>query len=310
MRHPVSIRRARPLSVLVLSLWPLLALPCEAASISGVCPDGSIFIVQDRARIPCERAKEVAPSDVPPVRPEYLPRPYTWQVYREGANPNNPYNLIDAARRVRALRDGAARPPGDGTVGTTVLGGERRFGAGTAAPGVAQPRGAPQAGPGAAPLPGAAGPAGSPAHALALSSDDVRDLFLIVELSQRAAPCRFVKEDASSEPTLEVSCAHSPAFEARFREGLPSRGRRVILFSVLAHRPEAFHPNFTFVQDHETFHPALDDPTQIGFLEGGAGPLAAESVALGYVTLPDRMDLDRSLDLYWNDRRIETVLEP
>jgi len=86
-----------------------------------VCPDGSIFIVQDRARIPCDAAKEVAPSDVPPLRPEYLSRPYTWQVYREGANPNNPYNLIDAARRVRAMRGNAVKTPGGPAPGTTVL---------------------------------------------------------------------------------------------------------------------------------------------------------------------------------------------
>jgi len=288
MRHLAATLRSRPLPVLVLSLGALLSVPAGAASISGVCPDGSIFIVQDRARIPCERAREVAPSDVPPLRPEYLPRPYTWQVYREGTNPNNPYNLIDAARRVRAVREGAA---GTG-------------------PNVAQPQAAAVGGPGAALRSGAGRSAMAPAHALALSSDDVRDLFLIVELSQRAAPCRFVKEDASGEATLEVSCAHSSAFEARFGQGLPGRGRRVVLFSVLAHRPESFHPNFTFVQDHETFSPAVDDPAQFGFLEGRAGALPAQGVALGYVTLPDRMDLDRSLDLYWNDRRIEAVLEP
>ena len=84
----------------------------------------------------------------------------------------------------------------------------------------------------------------------------------------------------------------------------------MLLFSVLAHQPEVFHPNFTFVQDHETFSPAPDDPAQFGFLDGAAGPLPAEGVALGYITIPDRMDLGRSLDLYWNDRRIETVLAP
>jgi len=37
------------------------------------------------------------------VRPEYLPSPYTWQVYNELQDPNNPYNLIEAADEVRAL---------------------------------------------------------------------------------------------------------------------------------------------------------------------------------------------------------------
>ena len=33
-------------------------------------------------------------------------------------------------------------------------------------------------------------------------------------------------------------------------------------------------------------------------------------VALGYVVLPSQMDPGRSFDLYWNDRRIETLLHP
>jgi len=283
-------------------LLPLLApLPAGAASITGVCPDGSIFIVQDRARIPCTAAKEVDPNDVPPVRPEYLPRPYAWQVYREGANPNNPYNLIDAARRVRELRgsmSGGAATPG---VATSELGPRGAFGAAPSTP--------PMPG-GTTPPPAWATPPAPHAPDLALSPDDVRDLFLIVELSQRAAPGRFVKEDVHGEPSLEVSFAWSGAFETRYRQAVPHGGGAVLLFTALAHQPSAFHPNFTFVQEHETFSPAADDPAQLGFLEGQAGELPAEGVALGYVVLPSRMDPGQGLDLYWNDRRIETRLRP
>ena len=86
----------------------LLVSP-NASAISGVCPDGSVFIVQRAADIPCKQARRVEPSQVPPLRPENLPTPYLWQVYREKQNENNPYNLIERAERVRGgLAQGAA----------------------------------------------------------------------------------------------------------------------------------------------------------------------------------------------------------
>lgn len=282
-RFPLTLLAACALS---LGSAALLAPPAEAASISGVCPDGSIFIVQDRARIPCSAAKEVAPDEVPPLRPEYLPRSYSWQVYRETANPNNPYNLIDAARKIRALNGGP--PPGLAPGGLP----SEANGVAAAPPGFAAARAEP-----AAPT-------------LALAPDEVRDLFLIVELSQRGAPARFVKEDAQGEAALEVSFAWSEAFETRFRAAAPALDGPVILFSVVAHQPERFDPNLTFVQGHETFRPLRDDPRQLGWLEGQAGDFPAEGVALGYVVLPERMDPGRALDLYWNDRRIGIVLRP
>jgi hypothetical protein len=287
----------------LLSLALLAPLPAAAASISGVCPDGSIFIVQSRSSIPCRAAKEVAPSDIPPVRPEYLPRPYSWQVYREGANPNNPYNLIDAARRVREMRDHAGAS-GSPAVGTTPVEPRGTFGAGDSNGGSGPT-------PGVASAPPAWAQRQEPrSAAFTLSEDEIRDLFMIVELSQRTVPGRFVKEDARGETTLEVSLAWSAAFDSRFRESVPRDSGAVLLFSVLAHQPDAFHPNFTFVQGHETFSPATDDPGQFGFLEGIAGELQAEGVALGYIVLPSQMDLSESLDLYWNDRRIEILLQP
>ena len=57
------------------------------------------------------RTRLVAPDEVPPLRPEYLPSPYTWQVYQQNRNPNNPYNLIDDARQVRGMD---APQPGQG----------------------------------------------------------------------------------------------------------------------------------------------------------------------------------------------------
>ena len=69
-----------------------------------MCPDGSIFVVQRPESIPCANAKQVEPGEVPPLKPELLPRPYAWEVFNQQQNPNNPYNLIDAARQVRESR--------------------------------------------------------------------------------------------------------------------------------------------------------------------------------------------------------------
>jgi len=99
----------RPLSKVHCVRFALLAgamLAANAASAShtGVCPDGSIYIVQDVRQIPCADAKPIDSDEVPPIRPEYLPTPYTWKVWNERNSPNNPYNLIDAARQVREAR--------------------------------------------------------------------------------------------------------------------------------------------------------------------------------------------------------------
>src|SRR5262245_20503602 len=84
-------------------LAALLAAAPAAAAISGVCPDGSIFIVQSSDAIPCREAKRVAPQDLPPLQPELLPRPYGWERFNRLADPNNPYNLVET---------GAPTPPG------------------------------------------------------------------------------------------------------------------------------------------------------------------------------------------------------
>jgi hypothetical protein len=86
--------------------WALLALGAalaagDASAITGVCPDGSVFIVQRSADIPCSKARRVESSQVPPMRPENLPRPFLWEVHREKQNENNPYNLVERAERVR-----------------------------------------------------------------------------------------------------------------------------------------------------------------------------------------------------------------
>src|SRR5262245_2497067 len=105
-------------SRMALSVGALCALLSPSvradSTLSGVCPDGSFFVVQSRASVPCANPHFADPDQLPPVRPYLLPRPYTWYVDQEARNPNNPYNLTETARKIREAREGLAQPqPGE-----------------------------------------------------------------------------------------------------------------------------------------------------------------------------------------------------
>lgn len=279
-------RVSRGLAALVFA-WPL-----GAAAITGVCPDGSVFVVKRQADVPCREAKRVEPSRVPPLRPENLPRAYLWEVHRQKIDENNPYNLIERAEKVRTLGN------------ADLAAGE---GAGTAAS--SMPGAAPEA---ALPQVSAAPPVPPPAPAaprpsdLALSDGELRDLFYLVELSQKRSPATFLRAGKAGDDSLRVSIAHSQAFEERLRSA-GSSGGPVLLFSVQPRDAERFLPNFSFVQGHLTFSPHRDDPGQLGVLSGSLGDLAADELVLGYVILPASFDLERPLDVYWDDRQLATT---
>lgn len=288
--------RIRPLPILpVASLATLLCVaapPASGRSITGVCPDGSIFIVPRDDLIPCREAKKIAPDEVPPMRPEYLPRPYTWQVYQEGNNPNNAYNLVEQARRVRRMREGL--PPVE------------------AGPDQAQHDAGGASSKHARPLARAERAPDGPFE-LGLSDGELRDLYFIVELNQTEAPAAFVKENAAGSELMVVSLAHSSAFEDRLAQAFQSRGRPMgpaLLFTAVARAPEDFYANFTFSQGPLAFQPKVDDPLQFGVIQGRIGPMNRNTAVLGYVVLPDVVDLSAPMDIYWNDRRIEAVLKP
>lgn len=270
------------LSLVALALV-LTSANSTPAALTGVCPDGSVFIVQTAASIPCKAAKLVEPHEVPPLRPEYLPAPYTWQVYNQTRNPNNPYNLIDAARQIRSMQDQTAS------------------GSPEATPEVSSgppPSETAEASPWAA-----VGPLD-----LGLGDQELRDLFQIVQVSQEYVPAFFARDTADGRGLFEVSLAYSAAFEERLREVWASRGglggSRVLLFSALSKQPEEFYANFTFVQEHLTFQPDPDNARQLGILQGRLGALGANELVLGYVVLPGQIELASELDIYWNDRRI------
>jgi hypothetical protein len=288
------------------SAWPgaiaLLLAPAAHAGITGVCPDGSIFIVQRAADVPCRDAREVEPDEVPPLKAEFLPRPYAWQLFQKQQDPNNPYNLVETGRRVREAGQAGLDAP---AVGTPPL---------EAAPLAAQSQPAPSEAPGATPPQTAMvrrAPEANVAGGLGFSEQEIRDLFLIVELSQQRAPATFAPE---ADVAVVLRVAQSRAFDQRLREeraqnGTPPRGA-VVLFSAIAEAEAAFHANLTFVQGHVAFQPDPDDPEQIGVLYGRLGPLAPREAVLGYVVLPERLDPAQPMDIYWNDRRLTATLRP
>jgi hypothetical protein len=284
-----ALRTKRIAASLALALLPA---PGALASITGICPDGSIFIVQHESQIPCRAAKEVDPIEVPPIRPQYMPNPYTWQVYNEQQDPNNPYNLIDSVRDIRALQRGGASSsepaPED------LSGGE-------AGPGWDDGGAAPE------PTQLAANAPVGPLD-LGLADQELRDLYQIVEISQETTPAAFERRTADGRGVIRLSLARSGAFEARLAGAWSSRGglgsSKVLLFTAVSKQPETFHPNLTFVQDHLTFQPDAANPGQFGILQGRLGALEADEVVLGYVVLPETLQLGAPFDVYWDDRRI------
>jgi hypothetical protein len=261
-----------------------------------VCPDGSVFVVQSASDIPCKKAKRIEPHEVPPMRPENLPRPYLWEVHREKLDQNNPYNLIDRAEQMRKL---GRSDHGDEPV--------------AAAPGAAHATPSAQQTP--APSVAAGPPRATRAQqapvplGLGLTDGELRDLFFLVELSQERAPATFTRPAAGSAEGMRVSFAWSQSFEDRLRGAAAPEGS-ALLFSVQTKGAASFQPNFTFVQGHTTFTPRRDDASQFGVLQGHAGAQGAAELALGYVVLPAELDLARPIDLYWNDRRLAATFRP
>jgi hypothetical protein len=283
----------------IFAIGATAAQDALAGSVSGVCPDGSIYIVQDTAAIPCKGSKRMSPSETPPMRPDYLPRPYTWHVYNEAQDPNNPYNALDSARQVRALRENGAPQ------GLAGEGSRRREEWSAGAPVASGPA------PVGAPHPQSR--AGAGPRDLGLTDGELRDLFFIVELSQDKAPASFVREKASGEETLRVSLARSEAFERRLHESWAQSGgavsNRVLLFSAVAKRADRFDANFTLTQGHLALQADPNDPRQLAVLQGHLGALQRDEVVLGYLVLPDGMDTSRPIDVYMDDRRVSATFD-
>ena len=272
------------------ALAALLASAPAAAAISGVCPDGSIFIVQSADAIPCREAKRVDPQDLPPLQPELLPKPYGWERFNRLADPNNPYNLVDSV----APRGGTPPAPPVPAPATT-----------------STPLGAPVPPP---QLAAVAPPAPARVLDLALSARDVADLDEIVALSQSVAPAIVSRYSTSGERSALLQLARSAGFEQLVHAALATQGGGqrgpVVLFRAEAHAAGPIHGNFTFVQGHVAFHPDPANPDQFGMIDGALGELAAGQRVLGYAVLPAHLDPSAPVDIYWDDRRTTATLSP
>ncbi len=315
---------ARSKLPLAIALLGLIAPSLADASISGVCPDGSVFIVQRPEAIPCRQAKRVEPEDVPPINPEFLPRPYGWELFNQRNDPNNPYNAVEAARRQLGVTQPSPEVAGIPTAGLPPRPTGR---SGLPTTGLPQP----SATTGPSPIRAASGTAPSRALAstpapaptpsrgpagpvLALSEQELRELSLIVEFSQRHAPATVVVPGERGPRRLVVRIARSESFDARLRQTLSQRGGALsgpaLLFSAVAEETAEFWGNLTFVQGHMAFHPDPANPGEFGVLAGRQGGLAPGEAVLGYVVLPAHVDLTSPMDIYWNDRQMTAVLRP
>jgi hypothetical protein len=282
-----AVRTILPLTALLLVAWPAAA----DSTLSGVCPDGSFFVVQSRSSVPCTNPRFVDAADMPPLRPHLLPRPYTWYVDQETRNPNNPYNLVEAAEKIRAARLG----PKPGT---------------EAAQSAPEP---PPAHNATAPklTTNYAPPAPAPA-VLALADDELRDLVRLIGLRQADSPAQFEIGDARGDARLRIQLAYSESFESFALATLDRdpAAHRVIVFATLAETDTDFQPNFFAVQGGRTFRPDPLNTTELGFLLGEAGKLPAGELAVGYLIVPASFDPHAPMELFWNDRSVEVVLAP
>jgi hypothetical protein len=256
-----------------------------------------MFIVQRAESVPCRDAKAVEPSDVPPMKPEYLPRPYGWEVFYRRNDPNNPYNLIhpqppEPSTPVHRAPDDRNDPrlSREQPENETWVPERSDFQAGSAP--VARSEGR------------------TDGSTLELVETEVEDLSMIVELSQRGAPASFTDDGSGGR----VRLARSLAFEGRMRDLLASRGHAsggpVVLFVADADSGGSFYGNLTFVQNGIAFHPSNENPYEFGVIRGRLGPLENGSSVLGYVVLPNRLDPSHPIDVYWNDRQLTATFQP
>jgi hypothetical protein len=263
-------------------------------TLAGVCPDGSYFIVQSRSAIPCANPHLADPSDLPPVRPYLLPRPYTWYVDQEARSPNNPYNLLETAKKIRDARAGvtsqapsaASGPVPPSQPGSTV-------GSARATP------------------PSRSG-SFAPESAVSLADDELRDLVRLISLRQDAAPASFQIDDVHGARSLQIEVAYSASFEAYALStlGREPSANRVLVWSSQSVKAADFRPNFFVVQSGRTFRPDPQNPAELAFLLGSPGVLPAGEMAVGYLVVPASFDPAKPLEVFWNDRSVEAVLAP
>jgi hypothetical protein len=186
------VRSALPL----LGVSALLTTPTVVhAGVVAVCADESVILAKKWSDVNCAGAVEVMPDDVPPIGSGIRPVPIAWanflreQVAMRRATPPT-LNRVNRANH-RPPSGSAARENSAVPAHT-----DRRMQALTRdvssrPPPVARP-------------------------SLTLSSEERRDLALLVDLSQRGTPA-IVGYTNSGYTTAVLQIAHSRAFEAQLR---------------------------------------------------------------------------------------------
>jgi hypothetical protein len=221
-------------------------------------------------------------------------------VFNRRNDPNNPYNLVDTGRAVRgepapAREAAAVIPP-------------------SPPPSDSPPSGTSVPSPTVSAHASGVTPAAESGLDLGLAREEMRDLALIVEYAQRQAPATLARSGSAGAPDLVVRIAQSRSFEARLHEAARRTGRLVrgpvVLFTASGAEGTEFYANLTFVQGHMAFHPDASRSEEFGLIDGNLGRLAAGAVVLGYVVLPEWVDLAQPMDIYWNDYQLTATLRP
>jgi hypothetical protein len=289
------------LGTLLVTTLPGPALAADA--IAGLCPDGSAFVVARREDAPCRAPKFVEdPADLPPLRPQYLPRSHAWQLNRQAHDENNPYNLLDRIERNREARGERGITAETETPAPRTASAQSRGGDGSTTAGFAPSSPAPRA-----PIVPEAPQTGP---SFVMTETELRDLARLIVLRQQIAPAELTVEDVRGRPQLHLRYAYSPSFEQRAIEALAldATKHRVLIFSVRSEADVDFFPSFTAIQGGVSFRP--EPSREIGYVVGSAGPMAAGLIGIGYIVLPARVDASRAIDLYWNDRKLTATLAP
>ena len=146
---------------------------------------------------------------------------------------------------------------------------------------------------------------------LILSSEERRDLALLVDLSQRDTPA-IVGYTNSGYTTAVLQIAHSRAFEAQLRarqraaENFPSGP--VLVFTLEPANADLVATHLSFSQRGRGFRPGTGDPRELGWIDDDDARIRSNNRRLGYIILPRFFEVSRPLVVFWGDTVVAATL--
>jgi hypothetical protein len=274
----VLVRGALPL----IAVGMLLTTPTVAhAVITAACPDGSIVRAKKWIDVHCAGAVEVALDDATPVGSGVRARSIAWENFlrdQEAMRRAGQQALIDVGHVSNQPPAGLAdRPRQTRTRDVSSL----------------------------RPL--------TPEYSLALTSDERRDLGLLVDLSQRDTPAilEYIR-DGATVAVLQI--AYSRAFEAKLRAHQTGVGSLpagpVLVFSLEPGHAADLATRLAFSQRGAGFRPSAGDPREFSWIHNGEAKTGVGTRRLGYIVLPAFYELSRPLVVFWGDAVVATTLRP